>query len=127
MTSLPPMPNERRAVVLDRDGLRDLDPRLTQHHRRGDVGAAQADGERAQAAVRAGVRVGAQHDLARLHEVAVELRVHDRHVGVVEVLDAALFGEVAREVGQLARARIVRQRDGVDGVIERRGRSACGS
>ena len=102
MTSLPPMPKRRRAVVLDRDGLRHLDPRLTQHHRRGDVGAAQADGERAQAAVRAGVRVGAEHDLARLHEVAVELGVQDGLVGVVEVLDAALFGEVARELGQLA-------------------------
>ncbi len=73
----------------------------------------------AQAAVRAGVRVGAEDDLAGLHEVAVELGVHDGHVGVVEVLDAALLGEVAREVGELLRARVAGQRDGIDGVVER--------
>ncbi len=85
MTSLPPMPKAGVALVVDGDGLGHLDPGLAQHHRRRDVRAAQANGERAQPAMRAGVRVGAEDDFARLHEVAVEAGVHDGDVGVVEV------------------------------------------
>jgi len=111
---------ERRlAHVLDADRVRHLDPRLAEHHRRGHVGAAQADRERAEAAVRARVRIRAEDDVAGEHEIPIELRVEDRDVGVVEVLDAALARERPRQLGQLLGARVAGERRRVDGVVHR--------
>src|SRR6185295_3837803 len=98
--------------------LRDLDPRLAQHHGGGDVRPAQADGEGAHPAVRGGVRVRAEHHLPGLHEVPVELGVQDGDVGVVEVAELRLGGEVAGELGQLLRALVGGEGDRVDGVVD---------
>jgi hypothetical protein len=109
----------QRAAVLDGDGLGDLDPALAQHHRHRDVRPAEADGEGAEPAVAAGVAVGAENDLAGLHEIPVEPGVQNGLVGVVEVLDAALAGEVTAEIGELLRALVGGERDGIDRVIDR--------
>src|SRR5262249_30188835 len=53
-----------------------------------------------------------------LHQVAVELGVHDGLIGVVEVLDATLPGEGAREGSELLGAGVARQGDRINRVVE---------
>ena len=79
--------------VLDGDGFRHLDPRAPQHHRHHDVRPAQPDGHRAEPAVRGGVAVRAQHQIAGPDQVPIEPGMQDGLVGVVEVTDAALLRE----------------------------------
>ena len=106
------------ALVLDRDRLGHLQPRGAQHHRHHDVGPAEPDGECAQPAVRRRVRVRAEHHVVGTHQVPVELGVQDGVVRVVEVADAALARERLRELHQLLRALVRRQRDRVHRVID---------
>ena len=107
------------AAVFDADRLRYFDPGGAQDHGDDDVGAPEADGNGAQAAVRGSVRVGAQHDVIGPHQIPIELGVQDGLVRIVEVPDAALLREVARELHQLLRPLVVRQRDRIDGVVHR--------
>ena len=111
-------PERQLPAVLDGDGLRHLEPGSAQHHGHHDVRAAQANGERAEPAVGRSVRIGSQHHVARAHQVPIEFRVQDGLVGIVEMADAALAGEVLRELHQLLRALVGGERHRIDGVID---------
>ena len=57
---------------------------LPRGHADGDVGAAHAGGERAQGAGRAGVRVGADHEVAGLGVALGDALVADAHLDVAQ-------------------------------------------
>ncbi len=80
-----------------------LEPRLAGRHARGRVGGADAGRERAERAVRAGVRVGADDDVAGAdHALLGQQRVLDAHAAdLVVVRDALLARELAHHLGLL--------------------------
>ena len=88
---------------LDAKRLGHAQPGLPGRHADGDVGRAHAGGEGAQGAGRAGVRVGADHQVARLGVGLGHALVADAHLDVGE-RRSALFAEAAHElvcVGEL--------------------------
>jgi hypothetical protein len=105
--------------VVDLNRLRHLDPRLSQNHGDAHVGPPESDRERADPPMARRVRVGANDRLTRLDEIAIELCVHDRFVRVEEVREARLFRKVPRQLDELLRPLIVRERARIDRVVER--------
>jgi hypothetical protein len=91
------------AVDLEADGLGHLEPGATGRHAHAGVRRANARRERTDAAVGAGVGVGANDEVARADDAALgEKGMLDAHAALLEVVgDAHLVREVARDLGLL--------------------------
>ena len=91
------------AVNLEADGLGHLEPGATGGHANAGVRGAHAGGERADAAIGAGVGVRADHEVTRHHNALLgEKGVLDAHAALFEVVgDLMLVGKVARHLGLL--------------------------
>ena len=91
------------AVNLKLDGRRHLEPCSAGGEAHARIGRAHARGERAERAVRAGMRVGANHQVARHHDALLgQQRVLDTGATLLPVVrDALLVGKVAHLLGLL--------------------------
>ncbi len=98
----------QRSAVDDLDRRRNLDPDFAEHEGRRDVGRAHARCERTEGAVRAGVRVAADDQLARCDQTF--FGKHDvldaAAPDVEEVLDVLLDREIFHELRELGRLRV---------------------
>ena len=101
------------ALVDDLDRRRHLEPDLTEHERRGDVGRSHAGREGAESAVRARVRVAADDQLARRDQSLLgQYDVLDAAAtDVEEVRDLLLDREVFHEFGKFRGLRVLRRNE----------------
>ena len=115
-------PRAKLALHVELEALGHLEPRLARGHARGRVGGADARGERAERAVGAGVRVGADDHVAGPHDALLgqERVLHAHAADLVVVGDALLLRESAHHLGLLGRLDVLVRR-----VVVGHERDAC--